>query len=65
MSADSRWMTRSQVADLIGFSPRTLETWATMNPQKGPPCFKVGNRYRYPVEGVRKYMAALAETVAA
>ncbi|WP_431941613.1 helix-turn-helix transcriptional regulator [Nocardia grenadensis] len=44
------WMTRKQVADLLGYSPKTLANWAGEDPPKGPPSIRVGGgrcRYRY------------------
>ncbi|BAD58740.1 helix-turn-helix transcriptional regulator [Nocardia farcinica] len=47
MNPNCTWLTRRQVAEITGFSVKTLENWAQMKPRKGPKCFKVANRYRY------------------
>lgn len=40
-----RWMTTSEVAEMLGVTKRTIENWRSNS--KGPPYVKLGNiRYR-------------------
>ncbi|MFD3594252.1 helix-turn-helix transcriptional regulator [Nocardia sp. NPDC058640] len=44
---EAEWMTRDEVAAATRFSPKTLSNWASMHPQKGPRCVRVGRMVRY------------------
>jgi len=49
-------LTTVQVAHLLGLHPDTLRVWRKQ--ERGPECFRVGNRYRYGREAIDAYLAA-------
>ncbi|WP_067674221.1 helix-turn-helix transcriptional regulator [Nocardia miyunensis] len=56
----SPWLTRRQLAQRLGLSPKTLANWASAG--KGPKFTKkFGNGVRYHIANVEKWESSLAD----
>jgi excisionase family DNA binding protein len=49
-------LTTVQAAHLLGLHSDTLRVWRKQ--QRGPDCFRVGNRFRYSRESIDAWLAA-------
>ncbi|WP_068059458.1 helix-turn-helix transcriptional regulator [Nocardia xishanensis] len=64
MSSETKWLTRQEVAELTGYTTKTLSNWHHL--RKGPRCFKVnGGRYRYRADEVRAWQVKHQQATAA